>query len=363
MPIYRGPGGSGDASTDAYASEVAILANRAEAASTEAEASATAAENSATEAEVSATSAASSATDAQTAETGAEAAEALAQKWANEAEDTEVTTGEYSAYHWAQKAEGFFTGVASLDALADVEIGASPETGEIIRYDAVTSKWVNDNPGYISLTSDSYNNTDWDTAFGWGDHSTAGYVETETDPTVGSHIKAITATNITNWNTAFGWGDHSSEGYLTSYTETDPVFSASAASGIVAGDITNWDTAYGWGNHASAGYASADDPAFTGRIEEEVFAVTGTTPALNPQNGTIQTWTLSGNSTPTIAAGFTSGSSMTLMIDDGTGYTITWPTMKWAGGSAPTLATTDYTVVTLWKVGSTLYGAIVGDMS
>jgi hypothetical protein len=40
-------------------------------------------------------------------------------------------------------------------------------------------------------------------------------------------------------------------------TETDPVFSASAAAGIVAGDITNWDAAFGWGNHAAAGYQSA----------------------------------------------------------------------------------------------------------
>ena len=54
---------------------------------------------------------------------------------------------------------------------------------------------------------------------------------------------------------------------------------------------------------------------------------------------------------------------MTLMIDDGSANGITWPTMKWAGGSAPTLATTDYSVVVLWKVGTTLYGASVGDMS
>ena len=29
------------------------------------------------------------------------------------------------------------------------------------------------------------------------------------------------ANNSTNWNTAYGWGNHASEGYLTSYTETD----------------------------------------------------------------------------------------------------------------------------------------------
>jgi hypothetical protein len=57
-------------------------------------------------------------------------------------------------------------------------------------------------------------------------------------------------TKISNWDTAYGWGDHSTEGYLTSFTETDPVFSASAASGITSTNITNWDTAYGWGDHS-----------------------------------------------------------------------------------------------------------------
>lgn len=45
--------------------------------------------------------------------------------------------------------------------------------------------------------------------------------------------------------------------YLTSYTETDPVFSASDAAGISSGDISNWDAAHGWGDHSQAGYLTA----------------------------------------------------------------------------------------------------------
>ena len=45
--------------------------------------------------------------------------------------------------------------------------------------------------------------------------------------------------------------------YLQSFTESDPIFSASAASGITSTNISNWNTAYGWGNHATAGYAAA----------------------------------------------------------------------------------------------------------
>ena len=61
-------------------------------------------------------------------------------------------------------------------------------------------------------------------------------------------------TKISNWDTAYGWGDHSVEGYLTSYTETDPVFTASPANGITSTNISNWNTAYGWGDHSVVGY-------------------------------------------------------------------------------------------------------------
>lgn len=93
---------------------------------------------------------------------------------------------------------------------------------------------------------------------------------------------------------------------------------------------------------------------------EGVFAITGTTPALSPTNGSIQTWTLSGASTPT-AGTWASGQSITLMVDDGSAFAITWTslavTWETTGGAAPTLATTGYTVILLWKVGTTIYGA------
>lgn len=98
-------------------------------------------------------------------------------------------------------------------------------------------------------------------------------------------------------------------------------------------------------------------------VTETVFAITGTTPAISPTNGGIQTWTLSGNSTPTEGT-WVSGQSLTIMIDDGTDYTVTWTSLvdAWVGGLAPVLATTGYTIVELWKVGTTVYGASVGSV-
>jgi hypothetical protein len=94
---------------------------------------------------------------------------------------------------------------------------------------------------------------------------------------------------------------------------------------------------------------------------ETVFALTGTTPAIDPANGGLQTWTLSGASTPTDS--LADGESVTIMIDDGATAAITWPTTTWVNNAAaaPTLAATGYTVVVLWKVSTTLYGALVGD--
>ncbi|EFK96430.1 hypothetical protein LDC_1544 [sediment metagenome] len=53
----------------------------------------------------------------------------------------------------------------------------------------------------------------------------------------------ITATDgtSTNWNTAFGWGNHATAGYLTGFTETDPVFGVSPAKGITTSDINSWN--------------------------------------------------------------------------------------------------------------------------
>lgn len=90
---------------------------------------------------------------------------------------------------------------------------------------------------------------------------------TETDPLFGaSAASGITTTHVTNWETAYGWGNHAGMGYLTSYTETDPLFTVSPANGITSTNITNWETAYSWGNHAGMGYLTSyteTDPVYS----------------------------------------------------------------------------------------------------
>jgi len=95
----------------------------------------------------------------------------------------------------------------------------------------------------------------WDTSYGWGDHSTAGYLTSETShadvlvdgdfstsglmATNGSGTYSITTNNSSNWNTAYGWGDHSTQGYVTSsgvtsVTGTAPVVSSGGATPAIS---------------------------------------------------------------------------------------------------------------------------------
>jgi hypothetical protein len=179
---------------------------------------------------------------------------------------------------------------------------------------------------------------------------------------------ATAAANVTKWVSG------------TTYTEGVVVWSPitylsyrrkSTGAGTTdpSADSTNWAQAAGTGDVTLTGTETLTNKTLNAAVlndgyTEEVFAVTGTTPALSPTNGSIQTWTLSGNSTPT-AGTWASGQSLTLMVDDDTAYTIDWSsvdvTWKTNGGTAPTLNTTGFTAIQLWKVDTVIYGARVGD--
>jgi len=99
------------------------------------------------------------------------------------------------------------------------------------------------------------------------------------------------------------------------------------------------------------------DVKFSNAIVETVYSLTGT--ALDPNNGTVQTKTISSNTTFTDS--LAAGESMSLHLTSASSYTITWPTITWitgTGDSAPTLTAAD--TVVLFKISSTLYGVWIG---
>lgn len=124
----------------------------------------------------------------------------------------------------------------------------------------------------------------------------------------------------------------------------------------------------GW--EVKATQAVFTDPTITGTIREDVFTITDAAAfEVDPGNGSIQLVTLGANRIPK-ATNFISGESITLMVDDGTAFTISWADTTWGpsgviwtGGVAPTLALTGYTVIQFWKVNTQVYGALVGSVA
>ena len=183
-----------------------------------------------------------------------------------------------TAYGWGNHAsEGYLTSETSH---TDVVVDGDFSTNGLLKRTGAGA--------YTSVTDNSSN---WDTAYGWGNHTSAGYLTSETftslvqdtSPQLGGTLDAntqsidmgtntITDTKVGYWDTAYGWGDHGSAGYLTSQTShADVVIDGDFGSeglmkrggsagtySIVTDNSSNWDTAYGWGNHASAGYSSTD---------------------------------------------------------------------------------------------------------
>ena len=112
------------------------------------------------------------------------------------------------------------------------------------------------------------------------------------------------------------------------------------------------------------------DPALIGTILEDVFTITdGAAFEIDPANGSIQIIVLGASRTPK-GTNFLAGEAITLLVDDGSAYTITWTDstfgtggITWVGGTAPTLSTSGYTVIELWKVGTKVYGASIGGVA
>lgn len=194
-----------------------------------------------------------------------------------------------------------------------------------------------------------------------GGSSDSGGVAVETDPTVPSHVKNITSTQITQWNSAYSWGNHSGlykpSSYVPAWSEITgkPTFTrtviglvpAPGGSGttrflredgnwatpsgtgggdetpthvnqITTGDIANWDAAYSWGNHASAGYVtqSYTDGRYVRRYDNMIDA-----------NGATRTWN---NFTHGMAIGMSTNSTGSTGFPNEFGITYSF---QWGGAN------------------------------
>lgn len=105
---------------------------------------------------------------------------------------------------------------SKLDSETDPVFSASPAAGigatQISNWDTSFDNMVT--TGNFSTSTGELTLTQQDTGTIVIDLN-GRFLTSETDPTVPSHVKGISATQISNWDAAFGWGDHSQEGYIT----------------------------------------------------------------------------------------------------------------------------------------------------
>ena len=135
---------------------------------------------------------------------------------------------------------------SSIDELGDVNT-ATKQDGYVLKWDAASSNWK-PAPDLVGTSNAGITLVDLSVQTATASSTPAlSYSNT-------TGVFTYTPPDLSNYDTAFGWGDHAQAGYLTS--ETDPVFGASAAAGILSSNISNWDSAYGWGDHSVEGYAT-----------------------------------------------------------------------------------------------------------
>jgi hypothetical protein len=194
-----------------------------------------------------------------------------------------------------------------VGSLGDVDLSTAPTDGQVLKWSTADSKWypANDDVGNteqgilytdLSVTTAavgtaalSYNNSngvftytppdlsDYDTAFGWGDHAQAGYLTSESDPVFSASVAAgITGAQVANWNTAYGWGDHAQAGYQTAL--------GTHITNITSQQVSNWNTSYSWGDHGTEGYLTSITGETIGNLSD-VDTATDT-----PTNGDVLSW-------------------------------------------------------------------------
>lgn len=176
--------------------------------------------------------------------------------------------------------------------------------------------------------------SNYDTAFGWGNHASAGYLTSLGD------AAGVTASKIANWDTAFGWGNHASAGYLTSYTESDTLDNVLERDSTTARNITTTGKILYGNNYTNTGDlpgASTYDGMFATAAGSAYYSASGN-------------WTELLTSTALSSITLDSLSNVDLSVAPTNGQVLKWNGTSWAaandltGGGGGGLALTDLSV-------------------
>ena len=105
------------------------------------------------------------------------------------------------------------------------------------------------------------------------------------------------------------------------------------------------------------------NPTVTNYVETPYSATPTSTITLDLANGTVQIITLGGNVTITMPTAVSGKSFIMYLKQDATGSrTVTWSTVKWAGGTAPTITSTAsrQDILSFFSDGTNWFGVVVG---
>ena len=232
-----------------------------------------------------------------------------------------------TAYGWGNHASaGYTSNVGDITAVAagsglsgggtsgtvTVNVGAGDGIDTTVNQVAVDSTVIrttgNQTLGGIKTFSSEIvatggNSTNWNTAYGWGNHASGGYSTLTSNETVSgfktfTHSSGIkyngtaasplwlnrssgTNVNIRLSSSSSGTtyvGQGASAGTLKVGTTADLIGAGNTVwhtGTLTTTNKANYDTAYGWGNHASAGYITASNSAITNKLPLAGGTMTG----------------------------------------------------------------------------------------
>ena len=215
----------------------------------------------------------------------------------------------------------------TVDSLSNVVITGTPADGEALVWDTDTSKWINetvvqDLSGYAPIVNPVFTNSveiKGQLSFDVTSGTPGAFINFATIPGLYSSLD-IYSTDIvflqsagdmnisssTNVNINGTSGEYigspsannqiATIGDLSSFltSESDPIFTSSAAYSISNTQINNWDTAYSWGNHSLVGYITSysetstiQDVTNRGATSTNAITISNSTQSNTPTTGAL----------------------------------------------------------------------------